>query len=104
MSGRNMRSNSSNPESNDADANANANANVESTMEGRFNQMMQAFETSQEFQTKMMEVMQRQTQPTQIVMPAWVTDSNDLFDKFKKSASPEFYGNEGPLDADEWTV
>ena len=108
MADRNMRSNSSNPESNDANANANANANSNvnpsGTMEGRFDQLMQAFVTSQDLQTMMMEVMQRQVQPTQIIMPARATDPNDLFYKFKKRAPPEFYGNEDPLDADEWTV
>ncbi|XXG41849.1 hypothetical protein AAC387_Pa01g2226 [Persea americana] len=37
-------------------------------------------------------------------MLARATDPNDLFDKFKKRAPPEFYGNEDPLDADEWIV
>ena len=71
-------------------------------MESQFNKLMQAFVTSQESQTKMMEVMQRQAQPTQVIIPAIIVDPNDLFDNFKKRAPPEFYGNEDPLDADEW--
>ncbi|XXG89231.1 hypothetical protein AAC387_Pa12g1283 [Persea americana] len=52
----------------------------------------------------MMEVLQRPTQPSQLIMPAKVVEPNDMFDKFKKRAPPQFYGNEDPLDADEWVV
>ena len=112
MAGRNRRAYSGNPES----SNANANAPDSDSIEGRFNQLMQAFVHSQEaqtqnqtkqredqavFQTQMMEVLKRPTQPAQVIMPAKVVDPNDMFDKFKKRAPPEFYGNKDPLDADE---
>ena len=37
-------------------------------------------------------------------MPARVTDPNDMYDKFKKRNPLAFYGNDDPLDADEWVV
>ena len=94
-------------------------SNAEDTIEGRFNKLMQAFVTSQEaqtqnqsqqredqatFQTQMMAVLERPAPIAQVIMPARVTDPNDVFDKFKKRNPPEFYGNEDPLDADEWVV
>lgn len=51
-----------------------------------------------------MEVLQRPTQPSQAIMPARVVDPNDVFNKFKKRAPLEFYGNEDSLDADKWVV
>ena len=89
------------------------------SIEGRFNKLMQAIVTSHEvqtqnqsqqredqasFQTQMMAVLQRPVPAAQVIMPARVTDPNDVFDKFKKRNPPEFFGNEDPLDADEWVV
>ena len=37
-----------------------------------------------------MEVLQRPTQPSQVVMPAKVVDPNDVFDKFKKGHHQSF--------------
>ena len=48
MAGRNRRAYSGNPES----SNANANAPDSESIEGRFNQLMQAFVHSQEAQTQ----------------------------------------------------
>ena len=52
----------------------------------------------------MLQVLQRPVPPVQVSMLACVTDPNDMYDKFKKRNPPAFYGNEDPLDVDEWVV
>ena len=108
-----MHSSSDNPKS------SNANASDNDFIECWFNKLMEAFMASQEvqtqnqtkqqedhavFQTQMMEVLQRPTHPAQVIMPTRVADSKDTYGKFKKRNPPEFYGNEDPLNVDEWVV
>lgn len=57
-----------------------------------------------QFQTHVMEVMERVAQPAQIVMPVRGRDPNEIFGKFIKRGLPEFYGTEDPLRADEWIM
>ena len=52
----------------------------------------------------MLQVLRRPVPPVQVNVPTRVTDPNDMYDKFKKRNPPAFYGNEDPLDADEWVV
>ncbi|GGZ94637.1 hypothetical protein GCM10010301_73640 [Streptomyces plicatus] len=102
MAGRNMRSNSGNPES------SSANATDHDSFENRFNKLMQAFVTSQEaqtqnqtqqrqdqaaFQTQMMAILERPIPAPQVIVPPRVVDRNDLYDKFKKRNPPVFFGN-----------
>ena len=52
----------------------------------------------------MLQVLQRPIPPAQVIVPARVTDPNDMYDKLKKTNPLAFNGNEDSLDADEWVV